>query len=307
MNEPVSKKDEAVFVSTSPTFTLVIHALLEKLVFRKRIQIVLIEEDAACVSGYILEKIADVVLCEYDLGDFENKKGIHLFAEREELLLKRYRELICQLDAVNECEYFSTQSSQNDFKKFLARAIVADYGDRTSKSLLALHYSKNTHKNIERIFVEDVVPTSAVILPNGAKITFHKFQKLFLINSALKNFARLLLWRSNTLIRKESKPSYSNVEQRKVGIEYVKGATENGYGTDFDWFPHSDLTFSDVVYLLNDSEKEREVTISRFKENGLKCLNVYSRSLNFHSEEVQKDIKAAFQSLLYLWRSCRGS
>ena len=296
-----------MFVSDRTNFPLVIAALKYRFLKGRPAKVILIETDKMPVFDWLLHTFAHVDPCPDDLGDYENKNGVHLFQDREKYLLETYNKEIDQFDFQEIVNLIPTIQNSENIQTFISRHIVHDFASQYAAALLTKYFALNAKNKIDRVFMENHLASQSLEgeLLAATKVQLYHSSRLLL--SDLKNIARILRLRVQLYWSKVKTSSHNNLKTGKLAVQYVHGPHNRGYGTDFDWLKYSDLKYEDIIYLIENKNKLLSVNISHLEEKGLNAIDISSCFLNLKTPETQNSLKNLFQNCCHVILRFQGS
>ncbi|WP_417613194.1 hypothetical protein [Owenweeksia hongkongensis] len=194
-----------------------------------------------------------------------------------------------------------------NFKQFIARYVNKRYGPDVAKTLLARHFIQST-KGTSKIFLAQqcasldlkVEYPDLIILTRGGGLNKSLPMALLRFLSMRRNLGRASL------------PLVSNTDQsdkRKIAVQYVHGFSNNGFGSDWDWFEASGLEPDQVVYLAENHNKIKRKDILLSEDAGIHIVsldNIFDKILADKNSFPELNLAKSLQ-WLSLSHLCFGS
>ncbi|MCK6418568.1 MAG: hypothetical protein L6Q57_06490 [Alphaproteobacteria bacterium] len=219
----------------------------------------------------VLNAFCPVRLIKYDLGDFTSEDGVHLFSERERLLHETYVHLRSHVPnwSLTLGESYERLATQMDL--FMSRYVLHHHASQFARILLlrevAAIYSEDTKLSV--IFERPPVDISFKDINAQITLISYFFPRIFVhdVLNIIRSFKIILF----SQFQHFHAPDLTSSDLKaKIGISYVQGVEDRGYGTDWDWINETQLSLNDCVYFLNEE---------KLKDHGdPKALDIFCQS-----------------------------
>lgn len=241
--------------------------------------------------GKILRQFASVRICDHDLSDYTNINKENLFIERERLLEKTTRHFMTAAGFGNHDTLPLTCRNSGQMDACLSRYVVDEWGHLYAAQLLiAFEYlSKAGEENLlflRRTPQSDYFQT---LLVENFRPVFYYSASTFLksFGYILKAIRVLVFARGNN----------ASASSKKMAVQYVQGTVHQGYGTDFDFLPHSGLSGEDIVYLLDGDDSLTDRDRAFLSDQHISAVHMHKFSVRQVNKSFAVDV---FKSLIPL-------
>lgn len=248
--------------------------------------------------GKILRQLASVRICDHDLSDYTNINKENLFIEREHLLDRTTRHMMtrARFDRLEKLPLTCREAGV--MQAMLSRYVVDMWGHLYAAQLLA-SFEAMAGANETAVLCLKATPKRKYfrsLMNGGVRLWFYPDVALW--DKSLRAILKAVLL--PFIARGEE----GIPRQGRVGVQYVQGTAHKGYGTDFDFLPHSGVKGDDVVCMLDGDDALNPDDRAFLSSRRIDVMDVPRFRL---SGIVKHHARAVWDSLWPALRGVRGS